>query len=555
MSFKQLYSLVRAGSYDPAYELITRERLDLLVESASDELEGYRRRCLLADVWDYVGQYDKAKEVIGNSGSIAKQELESFLYSAKAKLNIDLSDSEVLRYKRLGWVSIHHGMTYYRADGLATAKSCFARSLDVFKEIDQYRSCTGSLARATYCLGLVARNDHDYDAGRRFMAESVELAWERMQDPEAPKEALQFHIGKCLGLGMSWIAYTRASLADASALIVAARLLLADKEVKFIAAYLEIVHACSLMSAHGDSKEKVEQAMETLRRSFGALGGRTAILGGCDKGHPSYAVRAAVELASGHVRLARLNRGDSQEAAKELENARELVDLVKRALGGSANHAPTRQLAGRERRSLCAALILECRILREAGDKNMLPVLEHAIDTQRIAGDMDFAQIDSRINLGEAYFFNRQFETAREQFQKARDNERAQTNPKILAVCDLKIATCLLALGRSDRATDLFRQWLLSGRRGSENSYIRRLGADLEGALQNALPEFFISSSEKPNKDVHIASVRRWMAISALRRASGDPVEAAKALGITTKTLSAWQTEHSSTTKRRKNTH
>ena len=536
MRFRELQRLVKRADYDSAIDQIGRENLSAKLASLpADSLDTLHARCLLCEVYDYADQNEAAVSVIEKAGEKAKVRLEKLLVETRESKKKDFSwmNNGDLRWsKQEAWACLHVGMVrYYRRDCLKEAQDYFEISEQIFTKLHGHLPSFGSIARANYCLGLVGRNDHKYDEGREFFSRSVELAWSG-RSPNDPAEAsLQYNIGKCLGLGMAWIAYTRASLSDANAHIVAARLLLANKGVRYIQAYLEIVHACTLMSAHGDSLESLHEAVKILQSSYEVLGGDAALRG--EGGHTSYALRAAIEMASGHLRLARLHgkKGSASSKNKEMENARRLIELVK-----ASPVTPST-----EKRTLCNAFIIESRILRELGEPHRSGVLAAAQKAKKIGWRMGFTRIDCAINLGEAHLFCGNYDDAVECFQAARTDERAQTNPKVLAVCDLHLARCFLATGKVLRAQEQFNLWKATGKRGADNSFVREMSAAVENDFRSSHEPLFIDGDSELKPHEQMLDLKQWLARTALRRTDGDRTKAIEMLdNISLNTLKNW---------------
>jgi len=191
-----------------------------------------------------------------------------------------------------------------------------------------------------------------------------------------------------------------------------------------------------------------------------------------------------------------------------------------------------------ERRTLCNASIIESRILRERGD--YLAALVEAEKASGIGSRMGFTRIDCWINLGEAHYHCGSYDAAIRCFERARGDERAQSNPKVLAVCDLHLTRCFLANGNESRALEQFNLWQATGRRGSDNTFVRELKTEVEETFKRAHPPFIVGGEEELRSDERLLDFKQWMAKTALQRKPGDRAEAAKLIGHDPKTLDNW---------------
>ena len=307
----ELDNFLKEANFDEALALYKKRDHMQLVQYPIETRAMLRARCLVCEVLDYAGLYKQSGDVINDVGITAQRELKR-----EQEANNIISNSIPL-LKQQCWACLHLGMFYYRSHNLKQAQECFQLSKSVLTMVHRTHPSYMSLARAHYCLGLVARNDHKYDIAREHFSRSVEIASEGLGHLSEGRSssALQYDIGKCLGLGMGWVAYTRASLSDALAHVVAARLLLKDKKIRFIHSYIDVIHACTLMSSHADEIIPLKEAISILEKAFKVLGGKEALSN--DGGHGVYALRAAGELALAHLRCMRIYDKQKQEGSKK----------------------------------------------------------------------------------------------------------------------------------------------------------------------------------------------------------------------------------------------
>jgi tetratricopeptide (TPR) repeat protein len=538
---KPLQHHLDTADFDEALAYVDLHSLDSNLHRLPLDNEETLRACsLIAEIRDYAGQYAEAKDAIQQVGSRSFSYLKEFL---KESSGAYFANNYL---KEQCWASLHWGMYHYRLQNYEYALEVFTHSERALRKVHKQLPCPGSLARALYCLGLVAREEHRYNEARTYFSSSVEMAGLQLRTlpPENPRrKAVLYNIGKCLGLGMAYVAFAQSAHSEANTHIVAARLLLEGRNVKFIHAYVDFLHAATQLSAHGDSIEEVSQAIEQVKVAYQKLGGDQAILqsstGGTRSGHTVYALRAANELASAYLRRLRLRKRQAELSGTQadFEQAISYLNLVRSC-------ETTRTL---EKRTYCNAWILESRAYRENSygeepSAETRAAIETAVEQAASVGSgLDFSRIDSHIAAGEAHYFLKNFKQSIEAFNAARAERRAATNPKIIAVCELHLARCYLAAGESGKALNCFASWETAGCYGLENSFIRELSAEVRLRLEKACEPFRVDPEDDLNATLQVRRFHYWLAKSALVQCNDDRKAAAKKLGKSQRTLKDWE--------------
>jgi tetratricopeptide (TPR) repeat protein len=539
---------LNTADFDNAVAYADRHRLDSNLHRLPLDNEETLRACsLIAEVRDYAGQYPEAQDAIKQVGLRAFSQLKDFLRESSSAYYANNYQKEQ------SWACLHWGMHHYRLHNYEYALDAFTVAERSLRRIHKQLACPGSLARALYCLGLVAREEHRYNEARTLFSSSVEMAGQQLRtltldDPR--RKAVLYNIGKCLGLGMAYVAFAQSAHSEANTHIVAARLLLEGRNVSFIHAYVDFLHAATQLSAHGDSIGDVSQSMEQVKAAYQKLGGDEAILqsntiGRSRNGHTAYALRAANELASAHLRHLRLSKrlNNLSAAQADFEQAIAYLNLVRSC-------ETTRTI---EKRTYCNAWILESRAYRENShgeepSAETRAAIETAIEQAASVGSgLDFSRIDSHIAAGEAHYFLKNFKQAIDAFNAARAERRAATNPKIIAVCELHLARCHLAAGEAGKALDCFASWEGAGSYGLENSFIRELSTEVRQRLEKANEPFKVDPNDDLNANQQVRRFHHWLAKAALIRCSDDRKAAAKQLGKSQRTLKDWEKPISTT--------
>jgi len=489
-----------------------------------------------ADVLDYGGRYEMSKKTLEDVGQQARDRVAKFLKEGNSSLR--LQDDEAGERKDEAWTVIQLGMCFYRSGEKYYDESlkCFENAREALLRVEaRGHKCNGSLARVWYCVGLVHRQRGRDTLAREAFSNCVAHGWKGIEERAREGKStgsFDYHIGKCFGLGRAWLSYNEASLATAHDYVVAARRLLHEvdpqkEKVRFIHAYIEIVHAVVIMSRCSEP-DQLDDAIRILTLSYEALGGDAALTRPRN-GHGPYALRALVELARGYLQRALSSTLERPEEKKgHLKTALDLVYKVK-----------TSAAANKDIRNHCNAFIVESRIYR-AQDHDA-EALQSAQRAMEIGGSGEFTRIDCWTTLGEAKYWCGDYEGAVDAFRHAL--KFGLRNRKIFAVCHLHLANAYLKLDRS-KAREHYSTWDTT-RRGMENAFIR----GLEERVRVSLGEFSVTADqiadqlaaeEKKIIDDHVKSLQKWITEITLAKVEGDYKEAERLLEKDKKTLKGY---------------
>lgn len=517
-----------------------------LKELNPDPVLALHVRCLLCEVYDYAGLREDASLCIKLESEAVQEELKHAKTQWEKVWENRASPKELELLKQRCWACLHLGMVeHYRLHEYEEAFQLFDLAREILSRLNNRREpvlSLGALARAYYCLGLTERERYNLYDARRYFSESVECAWARIvqkQQPNAPASQgipfLKYSIARALGLGMAWIAYARASMSEANSHIVAARLLLQETGgVKYLSNYVDVVHACTQRS-RADNLEKSRHATRDMKAAYDALGGDAILRRQPVEGHFVYAQRAAYELAVAHLGAGRLHGRGSEETARtqkseQLDEALAYLDLVQQSL--SHNDKDEKDI-----RTRCNVRITRSRVFLEKND--IVAASEEVKAANRIGGHDSFSRIDCWTALGEVYYSKSEIDAALKQFRKARNDTRAQTNPKVLAVSDLRIALCHLKLKEVRAAEEILARWRSQGAPGNSNAFVQYLEKEITSQL--ARTAFVIPGNTlNLNSDYWINGAKKWLAQRAMECAADNKEEAGKLLGVNAKTVDLW---------------
>jgi len=512
--YARLNEFLKEANYDAALALVDSWDLRAIVKAPSDPLHRLRFVCMISDVLDYGGRYSEAERNIHEVGTNAEQRLFAI------RSGNDIIDPPY--QKQECWALMMWGMSFYRSFDYKRAGKLFYRAKDVVQMIHSSRviSCIGTLARAWYCIGLVEREKHEYRAARTAFRHSIEFAGKGIEHRKDEKATVSFdfHMARCNGLGVGWIAYNEAQLTEATGALVVARSRMMSKRAKFISAYIDLVQASIIMS-ESTSLDRIDEAIGLLNSAHDRFAPAHGIQ------HTPYTLRAENEVALAFLRRAR--RAPSDEREDNLREAERYLERVKTV----ARPLKT------ETKAHCTALITEARICRERGNyPKSLTVAEHA---KALGGHMRFTLIDASIAIGEAAFYLGSYPAAIDAFEQALDEGKASR--KVAAVCYLHLCRAYLANNQPSNAMENFKLWEVT-ESSLENAFITDLAATVRKSLSHTFQDFVRTKNDlKPGcRRTIFADLRMWLAETALALENDDPDRAAKRLGMTVANLRLW---------------
>lgn len=540
-AYEHLQNFLLAADYDAALSRV----LDFDPVQPPFPSGSYARlrfACMAADVYQYGGLYDRAEWWVQNYIGHGSNRL---LEVRSAKEIDDLGEC-----KQECWALIMRGMCLYRKakpDDYIAAMKLFEGAERVLRMIDESGTqCLGSRGRAYYCIGLVERQQHRYDRARRAFRNSIELAETGAKGgatTDSSKLSFKFNLARCLGLGIGWIAYNEARLADAMSALLSARSMI-PPGTRFMNAYIDVIRA-SIMMSEAATCDHVKMAIELLDRSFevftGKLGGSYAIC------HPPYALRTQNELALAHLRRARMAPAEQRKSA--LEEAEACIRRVKTP----KLIKPLQNIAvPADARTRAAARITEARLRRYTGDlaaasgsdavrrENYILARKLAEEAKNIGGDLEFTFIDACIGIGEAAFGLNEFQDAVEHFRLAL--EKGKDSPKVAAVCHLHLCRAYLRVDQLPLAREHFALWELLQPR-IENAFVLELAKVVVQELSVVYYDFELRKDQiapKTSYKTYVRKLLKWLAETAVILENGDRSDAADRLVVDKASINRW---------------
>ena len=479
------------------------------IEKAGDELIRLKIYSMSAEIYDYAGEYAKAREVIEADARVS----ETMLQENSAE---SLKDRKLVKQRI--WVLIHWALTFYRAHNYRKARQLLLLCDETLKRhiITADNHCAWTQSRIYYCLGLVQRQTYDYKAARRWFTKSIELAWESFELKTAnvistdaiyqrARRLTGFYVAKSLALGLAWTYYTEGSLELASSLVRTARFLLVGTNEIVIRNYIEILSA-SILTAQGRRQE----AIETLEKARKELKGYN---------HDAYRVRAANELAVAYVHeyTREPNVDSQQKAITYIEEVKKFPDV----------------------RWMSNALVTESRLLRAL--RNFEGAEQAAIEAFKIGGDQRFVKIDALIACGEARLELNNVNEACSDFLTAQ--REGFDNAKVQAVCHLHLARAYLQKG--DHSLARRHQAEATRHLGHvDNAFVAQLAQTVESMIEKAAgADFYIPFSTSNLDPWEVEQKLRGFLTKWAKHKAGGENEPWKVLGVSKQTFYNWKSE------------
>lgn len=396
------------------------------------------------------------------------------------------------------------------------------------------------LAYITYNLGSVYRVLEKHDRAEEMFTRTLECLRKRTEEPDGiGVDDYFFNVRQqamVVGIGYGGVNLTRGFLRRAENALTTARALLAHIRDPIISPYIDLLYGTIKRCRAGRDRELLQEAIDILRRVRDDFQKHN---------HDRYVPRACWELS-----LAFNLMGDDEQTQKHLDAVATYADQTKH---------PKWQTNVR---------ILRSRRARRQGDyKAALAEAEGAVEKARACRSV-LPLMDAYITRGEAHLYTADKSDQRKSKYLAarRDFDNAlrlvlelglsdpamglPSNPKIAAVCSLRIAQCHAREGNEMKAREHYKGWEIL-RSNVEHEFVRELAAQVKDEIDSLSKNFTISASEQSqwNYAENVASLRRWLLTQALR-ATKNYTDAAKLLGVQRATLYQWQEDAHSQSKR-----
>jgi len=398
------------------------------------------------------------------------------------------------------------------------------------------------LAKATlnYQLGSLYRILEKHDLAENVFTDTLKLLRKEAQKPPYNANSQLALVRKkamVVGIGFGLVNYTRGFLRRAENALGTALALTANSTHPIIPSYIELLYGTVLRCRAGSNATKVARAVTSLESA------RSAFDHG---GHKRYAARARWEMALAY-NLAK-NYDDAQIHLDEVaKHTRETGHPKWRT---NVRILQSRQYQGRH--DYPKALQEAEGALQIATDyEATLPIVDSHLAIGEVRLALAKEGTDKSDNIKEAISH---FKTALEVSSQSKLQSRGSTlpsNPKIVAVCYLRLAQCQALLGEESAALAHLKSWQLLEAH-VEHEWVRELAKTVREEINQLSLNFTISAENRDEWDykTSVASLRKWLLQRALKTAKNYD-EAAKMIGVKRATLYQWQADSPKTKRAR----
>jgi tetratricopeptide (TPR) repeat protein len=401
--------------------------------------------------------------------------------------------------------------------------------------------CLGIQANLTYQLGSVYRKLELHDEAEDMYSRTLEYlrlrAADRGEGDPGERAVSVRQQAMAVGIGLGWVNLTRGFLKRAENALLTARSLLANSQDPLIPAYIELLYGTIRRCRAGSDKGKLEGAITSLRIAREKFE---------EHGHERFVPRACWELALA-LNLAR--RFD--DVAEPLKVVADYADRIEH---------PKWQTNVR---------ILQSRVLLNQDDfEGGLREAEEAVRQATLCKSV-LPLVDAYITRGEAKLrlnerstrWPGNYSEARADFEEAQrlmlglkfagPSSGGPSNPKIVAVCKLRIAQCYAREGNEIQAKEHFAEWKIL-RASVEHEWVRELAAQVEKEIGKLSTNFTISAKDHREWRYaeNVARLRSWLLTQALRHTKMNYSKAAELIGVKRATLYQWQDDPRGQSKR-----
>jgi tetratricopeptide (TPR) repeat protein len=496
-------------------DLLQKARtLELLVVKLREEDELLYMKALgtIAEIYDYYGRFEQARRLVSEQGEKVYAEL---LEGMRTKTEKGL-EPRIQRQKI--WLALHYAYTFYRDENYGEALKIGQTCEAVLGRVNSHDAVLfdSTLARVRFLLGQTWRHRNDYERSWHAYVEAIEYSFANFRrktaqvqdDPIRTLEeqlSANRRVALCF-LGLSSLLYTQGRLQNAWPFAIAARSLLFSTDDWLHKAYVELLFGCLQRSTAGFEKQKIEDAITTLRGPYSVFEKQK---------HDTYRARAGYELA-----LAYAQAGRYSEAKSSIRE----VSKISQMIGN--------------KRWQCYAKVVESRLYLK--QKNPTKAKQCAQGALELAKRSDLSPqrlAAASIALGEAHIGLGEIVAARQEFVAAM--KASQNHFQTRAICHLHLATTYIRqknLRLADAHLDEYRKVEPKIESGVVHDLAKMVRAEIDSQKE----DFLISSTEASlTYKRHVKRLRAYL-VKQARQKYGSNEKIANVLGISRQTLYNW---------------
>lgn len=523
---EDMMSAYKRAQFDDALRTAAKSMRSFLQKNSKETTPEYwKARTLIYELNDFFHIDDEIGSETLALGNRVQSELHNLFVEGSA-----ITDRTRLLIREQVLYCACRGNELKRAGDPESALKLFRWLLDFTQNrvVSEKLPCFSTLATLSYHLGSIYRVLEQHARAEDMYTQSLTYLYQRSKTRDtADLDDHFFTIRKqamAIGIGVGWVNLTRGQLRRAEHALTTARSLLAHSQDTIIPSYIEMLYGTIKRCRAGADGPKLREAIRSLTEARATFERH---------GHSRYVPRACWELS-----LALVQAGRFEAAGEAVQRVAEYADRIGHPKWQTNVH------------------ILQSRIARNQGDheraiREARKALLRADDCSSI-----LPLIDARLTLGEAELCIAQksdaakpdYTAALSEFENALElaggdnaHHLLPSNPKIVAVCFLRIAQCFARQEDEVKAKDWFARWEAL-RHQVEHEWVRDLADEVQAEIDGLLRNFFLSATNRKEWDYSrsVARLKRWLLTQALRHTGNNFSEAAKIIGVKRATLYDW---------------
>jgi len=542
---QRAYGRLQAGDYQPEVLDMARALCQKKVNQGSiDDLEVVTAVNFIAEVFDYHGLYEDAREVVRPHGAAIRTVVEALIESPEWARG-QSPESEWLWRARI-YLLLNLAHTHYRDEKYQTALDILEvakRGLDTLDPIDGKKpESFRPRWRVYYRIGQTQRQLNRFQEAHTYFALAIDQASTRLSQ-KAPRggqsdgddsdgsigynfRVAHWAVAKCLVLGLGWLQSAKGHPDEAIPLITAGRTLLYNTHDWVHLAYADLLKAAAMRAKAGPNPRELDDVIRILLEVYEKFSPKEN-----HHGHQPYRLRTAFQLAHAYH-----YRRDTTMAKQYVQ---EVID-------------GPHDRGARTQRWNVQALTLLSRIERDSKDprdrSRSLKTAQRALKAAEDSGQ-DWCKADALIACGEAQFEASLGESESTGAAAARAiavahwneaNRLSEDNPERMAACCLHLARAAAAEGKVEEAEHHWSVWAdkLAGQVKSAwvHDHSKVVKAEL---LRSRM--LVIDANDGLNYKQLNAKLQQFLLARASVQAGGNLKKLAELLGVSRQTIYEWK--------------
>lgn len=407
--------------------------------------------------------------------------------------------------------------------------------------------CYGTRANLCFHLGSIYRIEQKYAEAEAKYLQALDWYYCRSQyrlsqgleSDDALISDLLFtnrRIAMVIGLGRGWLHLLRGFLTRSENALTSARALLARSNDPIVPAYIDLLlGTIKRCKAGRNNPTLLAVAIEILQQAKNQF---------TDKEHLRYKARACWELGLAYLFCQQLTKAEQQ--IQVIEDYAKTHSDLRWQVNAYVLRSRIRISQGRHVEALALADAALALLSHTSSEQQSLAF----VDTYMTQGDAILALLEDTDQTNLIYGYSdaiKKFEKAISLLEVTKTPlGSTSSNPKIAAVCELRIAQGYIGLANEQQAEIHFK----SGESlcaSVEHGWVKALLHDVRGRLERMQHGFYINPDKQSdwNYAVNLKRMKNWLYHRAIQQTESI-AEAARLLGVERATIYQWQKEPNS---------